>query len=407
MNCSQGMQPEPNYRYYLNFGSNLGNRRENISLAIQRIEKMLGHGVCSELAESEPWGFDSANSFINAGFAADSLLEPFEMLRLLKKVESELSAVPHRNADNSYCDREIDIDIMTAWDEHGEIHISSPELTVPHPHLAERDFFLNPLRQLYQTGHIAIRSEGHKTYLLLDADNNIPTLRQTAFTPFGTLFAVAGNLVASEAVSNYCPENFKWVELRESWKYLGDKLWALASKAAELIYWNQETLFCGRCGSVMTRVGEIEKRCGECGAERFPRLSPCVLVLVEKDDKALLVHNSNMRKGMHSLVAGFVETGESLEECVAREVKEETSLEVADIEYFGSQSWPFPGQLMMAFRCRWVSGSLKWADGELSGGGFMTRDDVQERLQKSDLPPFSLPSLPSLSRRLIDAWLKK
>ena len=95
-----------------------------------------------------------------------------------------------------------------------------------------------------------------------------------------------------------------------------------------------------------------------------------------------------------ALVAGFVETGESLEECVAREVKEETDLEIQNIRYYGSQSWPFPHQLMVGFTAEYLSGEINFSDGELTSGGFFTRDN----------PP-TIPSMPSLSRMIINAWL--
>ena len=133
-----------------------------------------------------------------------------------------------------------------------------------------------------------------------------------------------------------------------------------------------------------------------CGAEYFPRLNPAIVVLVTKDDRALLVHSRNLKSGIHALVAGFVETGESLEDCVVREIKEETDLEVEDVEYFGSQAWPFPFQLMIGFTAKYKSGKIRFADGELSSGDFFTRDSV---------PP--LPTLPSLSRRIIDAWINR
>lgn len=395
------------YRYYLNIGSNLGNPRNNIARAIRKIESCFGHGVSSDMVESAPWGFDSTNSFCNIGYTVDSPLNPLKMLDMLKHIERDLSAVPHRNPDGSYRDREIDIDIMAAADQYGEISISSPQLSLPHPHLEDREFFNGPLKQMQEVMHFIIRTDDKRTYLLLDCDNNVPSLSQTAIAPLESVFHLEKNAIATEVVNEYAPEGMHWVELRSSWQYIGDRLWALASKGAELIYWDQETQFCGRCGSVMYREGEIEKRCHECGAIRFPRLSPCVLVLVEDGDRALLVHNRAMRSGLHALVAGFVETGESLEDCVKREVAEETGLQVDNLKYFGSQSWPFPGQLMMAFRCRLVGGNLHWADGELNAGGFFTRQDVECRqtAEGNENDTFSLPSLPSLSRRLIDSWL--
>ena len=152
----------------------------------------------------------------------------------------------------------------------------------------------------------------------------------------------------------------------------------------------------------MVRATEISKKCGKCGREVFPSLWPAIVVLVIKEspdgdpskDEALLVHARTLsRPGVQTLVAGFVETGESLEECVAREVKEETSLDIEDIRYMGSQSWPFPHQLMLGFTARYRGGEIAFAYGEIAFGGFFRRDNLPE-----------LPTLPSLSRRIIDAW---
>lgn len=148
----------------------------------------------------------------------------------------------------------------------------------------------------------------------------------------------------------------------------------------------------------MTDSTEISLKCKVCGREIWPQLSPAMVVLVTRrgGEEALLVHAANCKHAdVHALVAGFVETGESLEQCVAREVREETSLEVSDIRYAGSQSWPFPGQLMVGFVAQYQSGELRLADGELTSAGWFTRDSH---------PP--LPSQPSLSRRIIDLWLQ-
>lgn len=190
--------------------------------------------------------------------------------------------------------------------------------------------------------------------------------------------------------------------IREAWQLLPEADYAAVSKGAELLNWSNDTRFCSRCGSSLRRNTEISKICPECGREVFPSLWPAIVVLVirespagdHNDDEALLVHARTLsRPTVLTLVAGFVETGESLEECVAREVREETSLEIEDIRYVGSQSWPFPHQLMFGFTARYKSGAIRFADGELTAGGFFRRDALPD-----------LPTYPSLSRRIIDAW---
>ncbi len=192
-------------------------------------------------------------------------------------------------------------------------------------------------------------------------------------------------------------QDAEWVELRASWQRLGDKKWQLASRAQELENFHRAHKFCGYCGGIMAPSTEISMKCESCGREIWPQLSPAMVVLVTRNggDEALLVHAANFKHAdVHALVAGFVETGETLEQCVAREVKEETSLEVDNIKYVGSQSWPFPGQMMVGFTAEYKSGEIRLSDGELTSAGWFTRDNH---------PP--LPSPPSLSRHIIDLWL--
>lgn len=194
-------------------------------------------------------------------------------------------------------------------------------------------------------------------------------------------------------------DDAEWVELRASWHRLGEEKWRLAAKAQELENFHKLHRHCGVCGALMVPASDISLKCGKCGREIWPALSPAIVVLVTRNggEEALLVHAANFRHSdVHALVAGFVETGETLEECVAREVLEETSLKVASIRYVGSQSWPFPGQLMMGFTAEYVSGEIRLADGELTSAGWFTRNDHPQ-----------LPSQPSLSRRIIDLWLER
>ena len=128
----------------INIGSNLGNRRLNLSRAMRAIGEEFGDFEMSHAVESAPWGFDSTHSFVNIGIAFNTDLQPLEVLHRLQAIEHRLSPEPHRNADGSYADRMVDIDIVAIDREV----IDSPELTVPHPHLAERRFFLEPLAEL-------------------------------------------------------------------------------------------------------------------------------------------------------------------------------------------------------------------------------------------------------------------
>lgn len=184
--------------------------------------------------------------------------------------------------------------------------------------------------------------------------------------------------------------------LREAWNYLSEAEWRNEAKKAELKYFFDNNRFCSKCGQELEKNSDISLKCNACGTEIFPHLSPAILVLIKRGEEALLVHARNFRNtDMHALVAGFVETGETLEECVAREVLEETSISIRNIRYFNSQSWPFPSQLMIAFTAEYDSGNICLADNELSSAHWFTR---------TSLPV--LPTMPSLSRVLIDAWIR-
>lgn len=242
------------------------------------------------------------------------------------------------------------------------------------------------MKILFFEGKVAIGSDG------MPAQLDVKPAGMVFTTGKGTVCHAVSTADAEQHVA----AGGTWAMLREYHARWPEELWKAAAKGSELIYWDGHSRFCPVCASEMEPMTDISKKCPRCGYESWPAVSPAILVLVKRGEEALLVHAANFREGMHALVAGFVETGETLEECVAREVMEETSLRISDIRYFGSQSWPFPSQMMIAFTARYESGEIRFADGELTSGRFFTREN---------LPP--LPSPPSLSRRLIDAWINR
>lgn len=166
-----------------------------------------------------------------------------------------------------------------------------------------------------------------------------------------------------EETAEYLP-----MGLRASYDYLDPVLHKIAGKAYELIYWDQHSRFCPSCGTKTVMQTTISKQCPNCKYEIYPVVSPAILVLIRKGDAILLVHARNFRGSFYGLVAGFLETGETLEECVRREVMEETGLEINNITYFGNQPWPYPSNLMVGFIADYVSGTIRLQDEELSEG---------------------------------------
>lgn len=197
---------------------------------------------------------------------------------------------------------------------------------------------------------------------------------------------------------NTPPEDMKGmvtIGLRESWDVLPHVFYNAAGKASELLYWDSNTKYCGVCGAPMKRTTIISKQCTNCGKEVWPQVSPAIIVRIRKGDKILLVHAKNFRRSeMYGLVAGFVETGETLEECVVREVQEEVGLKVKNIRYFGSQPWPYPCGVMIGFTADYVSGELHLQEEELSNAGWF---------DWRNLPP--IPNKMSIARQLIDDYI--
>ncbi len=184
--------------------------------------------------------------------------------------------------------------------------------------------------------------------------------------------------------------------LRASYYKLSQPLYLKAGKCRELLYWDNNTHYCGVCGAPMQMHTDISKRCTSCGKEVWPQLATAIIVLIHRGDEVLLVHARNFKGDFYGLVAGFVETGETLEQAVHREVMEETGLTITNLRYFGSQPWPYPCGLMVGFNADYVSGDIHLQRKELSRGAWFTKD--------------SLPTIPeklSIARQILDNWLKE
>lgn len=148
------------------------------------------------------------------------------------------------------------------------------------------------------------------------------------------------------------------------------------ARACALLTWNKDTKYCSQCGGKLYRKQpETAKLCPTCGKIYFTRIEPCIIVLVHKGDKMLLGRHVQRNQEFFSCLAGFIEGGESAEHAVAREIMEETGIKVKNIQYRGSQSWPFPDQLMLAFTAEYESGNIKLQEDELSAADWFDRDN--------------------------------
>jgi NAD+ diphosphatase len=181
--------------------------------------------------------------------------------------------------------------------------------------------------------------------------------------------------------------------------------WSVLAQARSLLVWNARSRFCPACGSpTETRNGGSARACTgpACGALQFPRCDPAVIVRVVHDERCLLARQPSFAPRLRSVLAGFAEPGESLEEAVAREVEEEVGLRLASLSYAGSQPWPFPSSLMVGFAAEAAGEAIRVDACELESAEWFTRARVQRELRDESLV---LPSLKSIARRLIDDWL--
>jgi NAD+ diphosphatase len=178
---------------------------------------------------------------------------------------------------------------------------------------------------------------------------------------------------------------------------LGYRLFLRSCAAFQMMSLYADNKFCGRCGTPMTDCKEeLARLCPKCGRIVFPSLSPAMIVAVEKAGRLLLGHNAGFPAGRYSVLAGFVEPGETVEHAVAREVYEESGIKIKNIRYALSQPWPFPSSMMLGFRADWESGEPKPDGTEITDVRFFS--------------PYDLPDLPqriSISRKLIDGWLAR
>ena len=192
------------------------------------------------------------------------------------------------------------------------------------------------------------------------------------------------------------PNELVKTNLRQFLDFHPPHLFAMLSRAKQLAHWLYDNQYCGRCGDP---IGYSERfsslTCQSCGFTIFPRLSPACIVLITKGDEILLARSPHFEKGMYSLLAGFVEAGESVEDAVHREIHEEVGLRVKNLHYFGSQAWPFPHSLMLGFFAEYDSGELVLQEEEIEDAKWFTKDNLPQ-----------LPKLATISGIMINHWLK-
>jgi NAD+ diphosphatase len=251
---------------------------------------------------------------------------------------------------------------------------------------------------LVHSGGIVVRREGSGVELPTEADARALGVAEAgegdAAHDVGAL-ADGRPLRAVPVAGAAFPPPLTVLGLRDVFGILGAEVFMAAGTATQVVEWAATSRYCGRCATATLRVdGERCMRCPKCGLLAYPRIAPAVIVLVRRGNEALLARGARFPLPFYSTLAGFVEVGESLEQTVAREIREEVGVEVRDVRYFGSQPWPFPHSLMVGFTAEWAGGELQ-ADGkEILDAGWY---------RASALP--AVPPPVSIARRLIDAWV--
>lgn len=189
--------------------------------------------------------------------------------------------------------------------------------------------------------------------------------------------------------------------LRDLYGSLEEDLFSLAGRAFQIMEWDRTHQFCGHCATAMIQLASVDasgeprsiraKRCPKCELVNYPRLAPAIIVLVTRGEEVLLARAPRFPKAMYSVLAGFVEPGESLEETIVREVREEVGIEVKDIRYFGSQPWPFPNSLMIGFTATYAGGEIVMEPQEIEDAAWFKKDNLPQ-----------IPPKLSIARKLID-----
>ncbi|GAB3106952.1 NAD(+) diphosphatase [Aestuariicella hydrocarbonica] len=187
-----------------------------------------------------------------------------------------------------------------------------------------------------------------------------------------------------------------WQNLRQLLGLLDEISYEVAARALQVVNWDRDHQFCGRCGSrTESHHREMAKHCQSCDALFYPRLSPCVITVVTRGEHCLLAHNPAFPSRFFSALAGFIEVGETIESALRREVREEVGIEVGKLEYFGSQAWPFPGQLMIGFMAEYQSGDIVVDGVEIEEANWYRYDELP-----------LVPPAASLSGQLISHFVK-
>lgn len=261
------------------------------------------------------------------------------------------------------------------------------------PQVSIRD---NDLLFVMHMGKIVLKKENNG-YTIPRLNDFIKKGKAVINNQFFGLLDECSCYVAECANESELSEGFELKGIGELFLLLSDDMILISGLAAQLYRWNNSHRFCGQCGGLTEdKTDERAKVCHKCDLIYFPRLSPAIIVAVMKDNKILLARSGRFPYGFYSVLAGFVQPGETLEECVAREVYEEVGIVVKNIRYFNSQPWPFPDSLMLGFTAEYSAGEICVDKSEIADAGWFDADNLP-----------NIPPKISIARHLIDWYVEK
>lgn len=247
---------------------------------------------------------------------------------------------------------------------------------------------------LFKDGHLLIK-KGVETLTVPKFPNGDISLPEVLYSEFlGTDKDGVGLIVSELASDDHNLDGFELQDFRQYYKIASEEEFMLAGYAVQIYQWRKNFKFCGTCGSKMEKHStERAMQCPNCNHLSFPRISPAVIVAVKKNNKLLLAHNSKFREGLYSVIAGYIEPGETPEEAAKREVKEEVGVDIKNLKYIKSQSWPFPDSLMLGYTAEYESGGIQPDNHEIDDAGWYTVEEFKNVI---------IPGYHAIARWLID-----
>ncbi|MBU5256232.1 NAD(+) diphosphatase [Tissierella praeacuta] len=262
-----------------------------------------------------------------------------------------------------------------------------------------------PLYDTYDKDYMYLFNGSKLMVKLNDTEYNIPNRKDLElFKPQINHLQCLG---AYKGINCYCGEikenlgeNYDFIDLKTYSKNISHDDFLVSAKALLLLDYIRNNQKCGICGSQMiVKISGNDRAmiCSSCDNMVWPKTAPAIIVAITKEDKLLLAHNKMFQEGMYSVIAGFVEMGETFEDCVRREVFEETGIKVHNIKYFGSQPWPFPNSMMIGFTAEYLEGEIKVDNDEIVDAQWFTKEEIPGKYKKSI----------SISTELIEWFLNK